>query len=110
MLKKHPAVGRLVRLPSRIVTVTGFHNGFFSVRLGTGKTSKVTESMMMTHGILVPKDCCEEKKPVAKQDYINQQFKLFFDERAERDYQEKFLKGFKIEDEVVEGFEAIAEN
>jgi hypothetical protein len=87
----------------------GFGDGFFTVRIGTGKITKVTESMLMEHGSLVPKEWQEDKKIAPKQEYVNREFKAFFEERAERDYQEKILQGFKIEDEVIEGFEAIAE-
>jgi len=96
-------------LPSKIVTVVGYKDGVFLVRVGTGKTQKITESFLMAHGVLVEKEWREEKKSAPKQEYVNREFKRFFEERAERDYQEKVLKGFKIEDEVIEGFEAIAE-
>lgn len=109
MIEKRPAIGRLVRLPSKIVTVVGYRDGVFLVRIGTGKTQKITESFLMTYGTIVPKEWREEKKSAPKQEYVNREFRRFFEERAEKEYQEKFLKGFKIEDEVIEGFEAIAE-
>lgn len=109
MIKKRPAIGRLVRLPSKIVTIAGYADGVFLVRVGTGKIQKITESFLMASGTLVPKEWREEKKSAPKQEYVNLEFKRFFEERAERDYQEKILKGFKIEDEVIEGFEEITE-
>ena len=109
MITKRPAIGRLVRLPSKIVTIMGYKDGVFLVRIGAGKTQKITESFFMSHGTLVPKEWQEEKKSVPKQKYVNREFRRFFEERAERDYQEKIFKGFTIEDEVIEGFEAISE-
>jgi len=79
----------------------GFKDGCFLVRSGSKKIVKVTEGMMMNHGILIPKDSCEEKKPEPKREYINLSFKQFFEDRRSA-YQDKELKGFKIEDEVVE--------
>jgi hypothetical protein len=109
MLKKHPAIGRLVQLPAKIVSIVGFGKGYFVVKVGAKKSEKISESFMMEHGVLIPKDCHEPKKLAATQEYVNEHFKKFFEEREERAYQENILKGFKIEDEVVEGFEAIAE-
>jgi hypothetical protein len=109
MIKKRPTIGRLVRLPSRIVTIMGFEDGFFRVRTGVKKIEKVTEEMLMEHGTLVPRQWHEEKKIAPKQEYVNLEFKRFFDERQEQAYQEKILKGYVIEDEVIEDFVAIAE-
>ena len=109
MLKKHPKAGRLIRLPRSFYTVVGFKDGFFLVIAGKGKVEKMSEEMVMTHWMLVPKEGCEIKKSAPTQEYVNQYFRSLLEQRQEREYKSKILKGFTIEDEVVEGFEAIAE-
>ena len=59
---------------------------------------------MMNHGTLVPKDCVEDKKLAPKQDYVNREFRRFFEERDRKECEAKVLVGFKIEDEVIEDF------
>ena len=114
MLKKHPAVGRLVQMPTKVVSIVSFKDDHFIVRVGTKKNEKVTESFMMQHGILVKKDSHEktksgELKPIVRQEYVNQYFRGLFEARREPVAEGKIFSGFVIEDEVIEGFEAIAE-
>lgn len=119
MLKKHPAVGRLVQMPTKVVSIVGFKGDHFVVRVGAKKSEKVTESFMMQHGVLIKKDCHEktksgELKPIVRQEYVNQYFRELFEARREPVAEGKIFEGFVIEDEVIEdevieGFEAIAE-
>ena len=114
MLKKHPAIGRLVQLPAKIVSIVGFGNGYFAVKVGTKKPEKVSESFMMEHGVLIKKEWQEktktgELKPVPIQEYVNRHFQELFENRRQIVLEGKVFEGYKIEDEVIEGFEAIAE-
>jgi len=115
MLKKHPAIGRLVRLPSRVVTIVGFEGDYFIVKVGTKKPEKVTESFMMEHGILISKDWQEKTpkgalKSAPMQEYVNRYFGESLEARRTPILEVKTFVGFKIEDEVVEDFiGAIAE-
>jgi pantoate kinase len=114
MLKKHPAVGRLVQMPAKVVSIVGFKDDHFIVRVGTKKNEKVTESFMMQHGVLVKKDWQEKTttgvlKPIARQEYVNQYFRGLFEARREPVAGGKIFSGFVIEDEVIEDFVAIVE-
>ena len=94
----------------RVYTIVGFEDGDFLVRCGAKKIEKMSEGMVMTHGVLIPKDCCEPKKSVVTQEYMNKYFQHLFENRQKREYEARTLEGYVIDDEVVEDFDAIAEN
>ena len=103
-----------MQMPTKVVSIVSFKDDHFIVRVGTKKNEKVTESFMMQHGILVKKDSHEktnsgELKPIVRQEYVNQYFRGLFEARREPVAEGKIFSGFVIEDEVIEGFEAIAE-